>query len=45
MALGKMMSHLMWGWWAIIVSKNPHIEFDYITFALDRYKRYMQIKQ
>lgn len=39
------MSHMMWGWWAIIVSKNPNIQFDYICFSLERYERYMKIKK
>lgn len=37
LVVGQMLSHLMWGYWAIIVSKNPQIDFDYIAFAKYRY--------
>jgi hypothetical protein len=39
------MSHIMWGWWGIIVSKNENIQFDYISFSYERYKAYSKIKQ
>ena len=39
-----MLSNIMWGWWAIIVCKNPLINFDYIKFAMKRYKDYMTAK-
>lgn len=29
-ALGTMLSNIMWGWWAVIVCKNPNITFDYL---------------
>jgi hypothetical protein len=35
----------MWGWWGIIVSKNPNIQFDYISFAYERYLKYMEVKE
>jgi hypothetical protein len=31
--LGRLLCSLVWGWWSIIVSKNPNINFDYIKFA------------
>jgi hypothetical protein len=31
--VGRLLCSLMWGWWSIIVSKNPNINFDYIKFA------------
>lgn len=35
--IGEILSQLMWGWWSVIVSKNPAIQFDYISFAEYRY--------
>lgn len=40
LGVGRMLCSLMWGWWSIIVSKNPHINFDYIQFAKWRYEGY-----
>jgi hypothetical protein len=40
LVVGRMLCSLTWGWWAIIVSKNPHINFDYIKFARMRYDNY-----
>lgn len=31
-------SHLYWLLWAIIVSKNPRIDFDYIEFSWERFQ-------
>ena len=28
--INTMLCNLFWGWWAIIVSKNPSIDFDYL---------------
>lgn len=39
-----MLSNMMWGYWAIIVSKNPQIDFDYISFAEVRHKLYQELK-
>lgn len=33
LSVGMLLSNLMWGWWSIIVCKNPQISFDYIAFA------------
>lgn len=43
--LGEMLSDMMWGFWAIIVSKNPDINFDYISFAGVRHRHYQLLKQ
>jgi hypothetical protein len=43
--IGIMLSHLMWGYWAVIVSKNPLINFDYVKFALFRLEDYHKAKQ
>ena len=43
--LGEMLSNIMWGWWAVIVCKNPDINFDYIEFAMKRYRDYMRTKE
>lgn len=40
-----MLSNLMWGWWGIIVSKNPDIKFDYLAFSKKRYDDYQRLKQ
>lgn len=40
-----MLSDLYWGAWAISVSKNPLINFDYISFASVRMNQYHQVKQ
>jgi hypothetical protein len=40
-----MLSNLYWGSWAIGVSKNPHINFDYIKFAQYRMQLYKEIKE
>ena len=39
-----MLSNVMWGWWAIIVCKNMDINFDYIEFAMKRYRDYLRVK-
>lgn len=39
------MAQVMWGWWAIIMSKNPNIQFDYLQFSLKRYEDYRAIKE
>ena len=44
LVVGRMLCSLMWGWWAIIVSKNPDINFDYIKFAKMRYDHYYDSK-
>lgn len=43
--VAEMLSHVMWGFWAIIVSKNPAINFDYISFAKVRHNFYQELKQ
>jgi hypothetical protein len=42
--LGKMLHHLLWGWWGIIVCKNPNIQFDYLAFVKRRYDEYHRLK-
>lgn len=45
LVVGRMLCSLMWGWWAIIVSKNPLIKFDYLKFAKWRYDNYQECKK
>lgn len=40
-----MLANLLWGWWGIIVSKNPQINFDYLTFVKKRFDDYQRIKK
>lgn len=40
-----MLSNLLWGYWAIILCKNPDINFDYLQFSKVRYEKYQQYKQ
>jgi len=40
--IGSMLSHYYWCVWAIIVSKNPDIDFDYVQFSKDRYESYQK---
>ena len=40
-----MLSHLMWGYWAVIVSKNPFIDFDYVKYALLKLENNHKAKQ
>ena len=42
---GELLSHAMWGWWAIIVCKNPLIDFDYLEFAKHRHSCYQALKK
>lgn len=44
-ALGTMLSNIMWGWWAVIVCKNPNITFDYLEFCKFRYDNYQRVKE
>lgn len=39
-----MLSNIYWGWWAIIVSKNPNIKFDYLEFCKVRLDNYNTVK-
>lgn len=41
----EMLSDVMWGYWTIIVSKNPAIEFDYIKFCQARHNSYQNFKK
>ena len=43
--VGEMLSNLMWGYWAVIVSKNPYINFDYVAFAKVRCQFYQELKR
>jgi hypothetical protein len=42
--LGTMLSNIMWGWWAVIVCKNPNIQFDYLEFGKVRHEKYLEVK-
>ena len=43
--VGMLLSNLMWGWWSIMVCKNPKISFDYIAFAKWRLEEYLKYKK
>jgi hypothetical protein len=43
--IGQMLANLMWGWWGIIVCKNPQINFDYLAFVKKRFEDYQIIKK
>lgn len=43
--VAEMLSHVMWGFWAIIVSKNPQIDFDYLKFSKVRHDFYQELKK
>ena len=42
--LGSMLSNIMWGWWAVIVCKNPNVTFDYLEFCKVRFDNYQKAK-
>jgi len=39
-----LMSHAYWIIWAVVMSKNKEIDFDYLKYAHDRYKLYEKLK-
>eukprot|EP01017_Pseudomicrothorax_dubius_P040548 TRINITY_DN635_c0_g1_i1.p1 TRINITY_DN635_c0_g1~~TRINITY_DN635_c0_g1_i1.p1 ORF type:complete len:378 (-),score=96.37 TRINITY_DN635_c0_g1_i1:164-1297(-) len=39
-----LLSHAYWILWAVVMSKNPEIPFDYIAFAYARYREYVRLK-
>jgi thiamine kinase-like enzyme len=41
----RMMSHAYWSIWAIIFSKNPDINFDYVKYAHARFGEYLRMKK
>lgn len=43
--VGLLLSNLTWGWWSIMVCKNPNISFDYIAFAKWRLEEYHKFKK
>ena len=43
--LGICLSHYYWILWAIYMSKNPEVDFDYIGFAEGRYQKYLKAKK
>jgi thiamine kinase-like enzyme len=43
--VGSMLSHYYWCVWAVVMSKNPDIDFDYIRFSRDRYNGYLKFKE
>jgi hypothetical protein len=45
LVMGKLLCSLMWGWWAIILSKDPDIKFDYLKFAKNRFDSYKEAKE
>jgi len=42
---GYLLSHYWWSLWAIIMSKNPLINFNYVEFAYQRTLDYFRIKE
>ena len=43
--MGYLLSHFYWCVWALVMCKNPNIDFSYIDFAYIRYSDYVQLKQ
>lgn len=43
--LFMMFSNYFWGIWGIVMSKNPEIEFDYVEYSFNKYKKYCQVKE
>ena len=39
-----LLSNYYWCIWAIFMSKNPDINFDYVEFAYSRYSKYRELK-
>ena len=37
-------SHLLWGLWGLIYSKNSEIDFDYLAYARQRFAEYHKLK-
>ena len=42
--VGTMLSNILWGWWAVIVCKNPQVTFDYLEFGKFKHDNYMKAK-
>lgn len=38
-------AHLFWGFWAIIQARHSVIDFDFLTFAEQRFDGYRSFKQ
>ncbi len=43
--VGYLLSHFYWCVWALVMCKNPNVDFSYIDFAHQRYLDYAQLKQ
>eukprot|EP00026_Physarum_polycephalum_P012805 Phypoly_transcript_13138.p1 GENE.Phypoly_transcript_13138~~Phypoly_transcript_13138.p1 ORF type:complete len:355 (+),score=52.71 Phypoly_transcript_13138:48-1067(+) len=37
-------SHLFWGFWSLVQSVNSDIDFDFLTYGIDRLKQYLVVK-
>ena len=37
-------SHLFWGFWSLVQSVNSDIDFDFLTYGIDRFKQYWVVK-
>ena len=37
------LSHLLWGLWGLIYSKNTEIDFDYLEYARQRFVEYHKL--
>ena len=37
-------SHLLWGLWGLVYSKNSEIDFDYLEYARQRFAEYHKLK-
>lgn len=38
-------SHLLWGLWGLMQANQTDIDFDYVGYALERFREYWRIKQ
>lgn len=40
-----LLSHFCWCLWALVMCKDPNIDFSYVDYAYTRYLNYVQLKQ
>jgi len=43
--IGSMLFHYYYSMWAIVMSKNPDIDFDHVQYSKDRYESYQKMKE
>ena len=40
-----LLSHMWWGFWAVVQAATSPIDFDYLTYSVERFQGYLQHKQ